>query len=95
MSASRAAVKHMADRLIATLSSSMDSDRADAIVRDVAEDLYRDVLGIPGKIVVDQSKPTGLAHYGGGRGVKKGVMRIADYKFQPDEMKLPDDRKAL
>lgn len=79
MSASRKSVKEMADRLISTLDSSMASERADAIVRDVAEELYNEVLGIKGSVVVDRSQPTGLAHG------SFGVARIAKYKFEPSE----------
>lgn len=83
--ASRKGIKDMADRLISTLSSTMPTEKADAIVRDVAEELYRDVLGIPGEIVVDRSKPTGYMHIGGGRGVKKQLLPIAEFKYEPKE----------
>lgn len=72
----------MADRLISTLDSFMPSEKADAIVRDVAEELYHDVLGIQGSIVVDTTQATGHMHIGGGRGVKKQMLPIAKYKFE-------------
>lgn len=78
-------VQDMADRLITTLASSMESEQADAIVRDVATELYRDVLGIDGKIVVDESKPAGFVHGGFGKNGRKAAMTIASYKFQPKE----------
>lgn len=84
MAATKKSVKDMADRLISTLSSTMESGKADAIVRDVAEELYRELVGIPGKIVVDKSKPTGHVHVGGGRGVKKQMLPIAEYKYEPE-----------
>lgn len=80
--ANKQQVKDMADRLISTLDSMMASERADAIVRDVAEELYRDLLGIPGNIVVDREQPTGHMHTGGARGVKKQMLPIAKYKFE-------------
>lgn len=75
-------VKELADKLISTLSSTMPSDKADAIVRDVAESLYKDLLGVDGRIVIDSSKPTGHMHIGGSRGVKKQMLPIAEYKFE-------------
>lgn len=72
----------MADRLISTLDSLMPSERADAIVRDVAEELYRDVLGIPGSIVVDREQPTGILHGGFGPNGKRAAMTMAKYKFE-------------
>lgn len=80
--ASKATVKDMADRLISTLDSLMPSERADAIVRDVAEELYRDVLGIQGSIVVDREQPTGIMHGGFGPNGKKAALPIAKYKFE-------------
>lgn len=80
MSASKRDVKDMADRLISTLDSLMPSEKADAIVRDVAEELYRNVLGIDGVIVIDKDQPTGIAHGSFGKGQR--AMRIAKYKFQ-------------
>lgn len=85
MPASTRQVADMAERLISTLDSSMPSDQADAIVRDVAEELYNDVLGIPGNIVVDRSAPVGIAHGGFGRNGKRGAVTIAKYKFQRRE----------
>ena len=82
--ADRKQVKNMADRLISTLASGMEPERADAIVRDVAIELYRDVLGIPGSIVVDTSQPSGYVHVGGMRGVKKTVVPFASFKFEPE-----------
>lgn len=75
-------VQELADRLITTLDSLMPSEKADAIVRDVATELYTDVLGVPGDIVVDTSQPTGHMHIGGARGVKKQMLPLAKYKFQ-------------
>jgi hypothetical protein len=83
--ASRNQVKNMADRLISTLSSTMPVEKADAIVRDVAEELYREVLGIDGKIVLDTSQATGYMHLGGGKGRKKQMVPIGSYKYQPKE----------
>lgn len=82
MAASRRDIKDMADRLITTLDSLMPSERADAIVRDVAEELYNNVLGIKGSIVVDRSQATGHMHIGGARGVKKQMVPLAKYKFE-------------
>lgn len=81
--ASKQQVKAMADRLISTLDSLMPSEQADAIVRDVAEELYRDVLGIDGQIVVDNSQATGFLHTGG-RGGRK-MTPIAKFKFEPEQ----------
>jgi hypothetical protein len=75
-------IKEMADRLISTLDSLMPSEEADSIVRDVAEELYRDVLGIPGKIVVDESQARGFIHGSFGKG--KRMMPIAKYKFEAE-----------
>lgn len=80
--ASKKTVKDMADRLISTLDSLMPSDKADAIVRDVAEELYRDLLGIEGSIVVDKSQATGYMHGGFGKNGKKGMLPIAKFKFE-------------
>lgn len=80
--ASKKDVKDMADRLISTLDSTMDSDRADAIVRDVAEQLYTDVIGVPGHIVVDRDQPTGIMHGGFGKNGKRAAMAIGKYKFE-------------
>jgi hypothetical protein len=77
-------VKDMADRLISTLDSLMPSEKADAIVRDVAEELYTSLLCIPGHVVVDESKPMGHMHVGGGKGRKKQMLPIAKYKFEPE-----------
>lgn len=85
MSATKKSVKDMADRLISTLDSFMPSEKADAIVRDVAQELYNDVLGVPGKITVDQTQATGHMHIGGGRGRKKQILPIAKYKFEPQQ----------
>lgn len=82
MTATRASVKDLADRLISTLDSLMTSETADAIVRDVAESLYREVLGIDGHIVIDSKQATGFMHIGGTGGVKKQMLPIAKYKFQ-------------
>jgi hypothetical protein len=76
--ASRKQIKELADRLISTIGN-MEAEKADAIVRDVAETLYIDVLGMPGKVVVDQSKP--VARVCGG----KRAMILAEFKFQPDQ----------
>jgi len=78
-------VKDMADRLISTLDGSMPSERADAIVRDVAEQLYNDVLGIPGSIVVDRDQPTAIVHGGFGQNGKRAAMTLAKYKFERRE----------
>lgn len=80
--ASKKDVKDMADRLISTLDSLMPSERADAIVRDVAEQLYTDVIGVPGHIVIDRDQPTGIVHGGFGRNGKRAAMTIAKYKFE-------------
>lgn len=82
MGATRRTVKDMADRLISTLDGLMPTETADAIVRDVAEELYHEVLGIPGKIVMDKSKPIARVHTGGGRGKKKQALTVAKYKFE-------------
>lgn len=82
MSATTKQVKDMADRLISTLDSMMPSEKADAIVRDVAQELYNDVLGIKGKIVVDNNQATGFMHLGGGGGRKKQMVPIAKFKFE-------------
>lgn len=74
--ASKQQVKDMADRLISTLDSLMPSEKADAIVRDVAEELYHELLGVDGKIVVDKSQPTGHLHAG------RKMHPIAKYKFE-------------
>lgn len=74
--ASKQQIKDMADRLISTLDTLMPSERADAIVRDVAEELYNNVLGIQGNIVVDRSQPTGHFH------ASKKMHPIAKYKFE-------------
>lgn len=79
---SRKQIQEMADRLISTLDSLMPSERADAIVRDVAEELYRDVLGIEGNIVIDRSQPSGIMHGGFGPNGKKAALPIAKYKFE-------------
>jgi hypothetical protein len=79
--ASRKQIKDMADRLISTLDTLMPSEKADAIVRDVAEELYREVLGVEGSIVVDQAKATGYMHGNFGKG--KRALPIASYKFEP------------
>ncbi len=85
MSATKNSIKDLADRLISTLDSLMPSEQADAIVRDVAESLYNDVLEIPGKITVDKSQPTGIAHGSFGNG--RRAMPIAKFKFEPEEAK--------
>lgn len=79
----RGQVKGLADRLISTLDKTMPSNKADAIVRDVAEEIYIDLLGIPGNIVVDRDEPVGIMHGGFGKNGKKAAMPIARYKFQP------------
>jgi hypothetical protein len=82
MSATRKSVKDMADRLISTLDSMMPSERADAIVRDVAEELYNDVLDVKGRVVIDRDAPTGIAHGSFGNG--RRAMPIAKYKFESE-----------
>lgn len=82
MAANKQTVKDMADRLISTLDSLMPSEKADAIVRDVAEELYRDVLGIEGSIVVDRTQATGIMHGGFGPNGKKAALPIAKFKFE-------------
>lgn len=74
--------KELADRLISTLDTAMSSDKADAIVRDVAEEIYNDVLGIKGHIVPDTDEPFGIAHGGFGKNGKRGAKIIAKYKFK-------------
>lgn len=81
MSATRKTVQAMADRLISTLDSLMPSETADAIVRDVATELYRDVLGVAGEIVMDTSQATGHIHTGG-NGKKRQYLPIAKYRFE-------------
>lgn len=83
--ASRQQVKDMADRLISTLSGSMASEEADLIVRNVAEELYTEVLGIPGHIAIDAGKPIARVHVGGSRGVKRQAVTVAEYTFLPDK----------
>lgn len=83
--ANRKQVQEMADRLISTLNGSIDNEKADAIVRDVAEELYRDVLGLPGQVVIDTDKPYARAHIGGTRGVKKQAVMIAEYTYRLDK----------
>ena len=85
MPATTRQVADMANRLISTLDSSMPSEQADAIVRDVAEELYNDVIGVPGSVVVDRDAPVGIAHGGFGPNGKRGAMTIAKYKFQRRE----------
>lgn len=80
--ATRRTVKEMADKLISTLDTLMPSDQADAIVRDVAEELYNDVLGIKGKIVVDPTAPTGMIHGAFGKNGKKDMKVMAKYRFE-------------
>lgn len=82
MSATRKSIKDMADRLISTLDTMMPSEKADAIVRDVATELYRDVLGIDGNIVVDTSQATGFLHGGFGKNGKRSAVAIAKYMFK-------------
>jgi hypothetical protein len=72
----------MADRLISTLDTLMPSEKADAIVRDVALELYNDVLGVRGTLVPES---TGIAHGGWGKNGKKTAIAIATYKFKPEE----------
>lgn len=81
--ASKKSIKELADRLISTLDSLMPSEKADAIVRDAAEELYNDVLGVPGKIIVDTAQPVGHMHGSFGKG--KRHLPIAKYKFEPNE----------
>lgn len=83
--ATKQTVKELADRLISTLDTLMPAEQADAIVRDVAEELYRDVLGVPGNIVVDRQQATGIMHGGFGPNGKRGALPIAKYKFQPSK----------
>lgn len=80
--ATKNSVKDMADRLVSTLDTLMSSDKADAIVRDVVEEMYRDLLGIEGSIVVDKSQATGYMHGGFGKNGKKGMLPIAKFKFE-------------
>ena len=72
--ASRKEVKDLADRLITTLSGTMPSEKADAIVFDVATALYHDVLGIDGEIVA-KNKAIACGSF--------GAMNLSDYEFQP------------
>lgn len=76
--------QELADRLITTLDSLMPSEKADAIVRDVATELYTDVLGVPGEIVIDTDQPTGMMHGGFGQNGRRAAMAIAKYKFKPE-----------
>lgn len=81
MSASRRQIKDMADRLISTMSTSMPSEKADAIVADVATELYRDVLDVDGRI---EAKVKGYAHGSFGKdanGKRIRGMALADYEF--------------
>jgi len=79
---SRKDVRELADRLISTLDTTMPHAKADAIVRDVAEEIYRDLLGIQGNIVVDTDQPIGIMHGGFGKNGKKATLPIAKYKFE-------------
>lgn len=83
MAATKKSVKELADRLISTLDTLMPSDQADAIVRDVATELYRDVLGVDGEIVADKDQASGFLHGGFGKNGRKAMLPIAKYKFQP------------
>lgn len=74
----RAEIQSMADRLISTLTTTMPSDKADAIVMDVAKELYCNVLGIEGEIV---ATTTGFMHGSFGNG--KRAIHLAEYKFKP------------
>jgi hypothetical protein len=85
MPATKKQVKDMADRLISTLDTLMPAEKADAIVRDVATELYRDLLDIDGEIVVDRSQSTG--HVTGNFGKGKRHLPIAKFKFEPKEYK--------
>lgn len=80
MTATKRDIKDMADRLISTLDTMLSSEQADAIVRDVAEELYVNVLGVKGKIVVDPTQPTGHMHGNFGKG--KRMLPIARFRFE-------------
>jgi len=75
-------IKDIADKLVTTLDTMMPSEQADAIVRDVIEELYNDILGIKGKIVVDTDSPVGILHGGFGKNGKRAAMTMAKYKFE-------------
>lgn len=77
-----AQIKSMADRLIETLSSFTPTEKADAIVMDVANELYHDILGIEGEIVM---KNKSIVHGGFGKNGRKTASIMADYKFEPRE----------
>lgn len=72
---SRKEVQELADRLISTLSGTMPSEKADAIVHDVATALYNNVLGIPGSI---QAETKGIACG------SFGMANLSTYKFVRD-----------
>lgn len=71
-------IRSMADRLVSTLNTLMPSDKADAIVGEVAAELY-EVLGITGEIVV---KSTSFVHGGFGKNGKKAMIVTKDYEFK-------------
>lgn len=83
--ATRRSIKDLADRLILTLSSTMSNENADAIVRDVAEEIYSDLLETPGKIV---PKSQAIVH--GSFGDGRRAMVLAEYEFKPDEREAED-----
>lgn len=72
----------MADRLIETLDTTMPGEQADAIIRDVAEELYNSVLGIPGKVVVDPTAPISILDGGFGKNGKRAVRMIIKFRFE-------------
>lgn len=78
-------VKDLADRLISTLTTTMKPEQADAIVRDVATEIYTDLLGIKGSIVPDCSMPNAIVHGGFGVNGKRAAILISSYKFKADE----------
>ena len=83
MSSTPERVRSMADRLISTLDQAMESERADAIVRDVAEEIYHDILGMEGSVVIDTDKPVTRMHGGFGSNGKRGVLTLVSYRFKP------------
>lgn len=78
-------LESIAERLTSTLDTAMPSEQADAIVRDVIEEIYHDILGVKGSIVVDADKPVAIVHGGFGKYGRRKAVKIAKYKFQRGE----------
>lgn len=75
-------IQRMADRLISTLDALMPPEEADVVVRDVATQLYNDVLQTPGKIVANIG---GYIHGGFGKNGKKAAITVVNYSFKPED----------